>query len=368
MNTDAREKLKYRLFGSEWGKERKIYLDYARILATIFVVCTHVLALAKLQMLSGTIEYKVTEIFNFLFLSCNLLFVMISGALLLPVQGERLRDFFVKRFSKVAIPFVLYYVVYVCAKEGLQCLYPSYWLTFLQRILSGAPVEAPHFWLIYVILGLYILTPFLRYLVQNIPDNVLTGVMVVVFLVNALDTYLPLFGRDAHLSVVVDSYVGVFLLGYYISERCSRRAENIIMAGGVASFGITCYIICCHDCYDSYIYNNAPTMMLFAAALVIGCRRLAMHIRYEGLIVRLLSRYSFSILLIHWAVLHVAVKQILKVDVMSGGVVGGFLLMSVLTLFLSLVGGMVIEHLVLVPLQRLFVKCFSSREKKGKKI
>ena len=37
----------------------------------------------------------------------------------------------------------------------------------LKRILLGAPEEAPHFWLIYVIIWLYVLTPFFRYVVQR---------------------------------------------------------------------------------------------------------------------------------------------------------------------------------------------------------
>ncbi|MCI5872314.1 MAG: acyltransferase [Clostridiales bacterium] len=363
MNITFKEKLRYKLLGNAWSAERKIYIDYVRLLATVFVVCVHTLELARTQLAPGTIPFQIAEVFHFVFLSCNLLFIMVSGALLLPIKNERIGDFFVKRFSKVAIPFLVYYIIYVCAKEGIQCLYPNYWLTFLKRILIGPPVEAPHFWLIYVILWLYVLTPFLRYLVQNIPDEIFAGVIVVIFLVNALDTYLPLFGKDAHLSGVVDSYVGVFLLGYYMAERCCKRAENILIAGGIASFLITCYIFFNLGWYDDYVYNNAPTMMLFASALFLELKRLATHWEKKGLLLQFVSRYSFAILLIHWAVLHVVVKQVLKVNVMSGGVIGGCLLAIVLTLVISLVGGMVFDLLLIQPLQKLFGKCFSQKKK-----
>lgn len=366
MNITFKEKIRYKLLGSEWGTERKIYLDYVRLLATVFVVGVHTLELAKTQLAPGTIPFQIAEVFHFIFLSCNLLFIMVSGALLLAVKGERIGEFFAKRFSKVAIPFLVYYVLYVCAKEGIQCLYPSYWFTFFKRILSGPPVEAPHFWLIYVIIWLYVLTPFLRYLVQNVPDEALTGVIVVIFFVNALNTYLPLFGMDAHLSVVVDSYVGVFLLGYYMAERCNKRAENILIAGGIVSFFVTCYIFFFHGWYDDYVYNNAPTMMLFASALFLGAKRLAEHWKKRGMVLQLFSRYSFSVLLIHWAVLHVIVKKMLHVNVMSGGVVGGCLLMSVLTLAFSLLGGLVLELVLIQPLQKLCVKCFFHSGKAGK--
>lgn len=361
MNTFG-NKLRSVLLGKPWGTERKIYLDYVRFLATLFVVCVHVCELAKTQLCPGTLEFQIIEVCHFVFLSCNLLFIMTSGALLLPIKGERLKDFYVKRFSKVAIPFLIYYIIYVCAKEGIQCLYPNYWLTFLQRIFTGPPIEAPHFWLIYVILWLYILTPFFRYLVQHIPDDVLAGVMIVIFIVNALDTYLPLFGMDAKLSGIVDTYAGVFLLGHYLSGRADRRTENLLIAGGIVSFVITCYIIFCHGWYDDYIYNNAPTMMLFASALFLGAKRLAERRVTKGILLQLVSRYSFSVLLIHWAVLHVAVKDILGVNVMSGGIVGGCLLAIVLTFVISLIGGIALDAVLIVPLQRLFMMPFVHKQ------
>ena len=145
-------------------KERLIYIDILRVLATVFVIGVHTVSLAITMVEYGGTAYYVLEIFNFIFLSCNLLFVMISGALLLPVRNERTGDFFRKRFTKVVIPMVVYYILYVCAKEGIEWIYPDHWLPMLRRILTGSPVEAPHFWLVYVIIWLYVLTPLLRFI------------------------------------------------------------------------------------------------------------------------------------------------------------------------------------------------------------
>lgn len=340
-------------------KERKIYLDYLRVIATVFVICVHTVSLAATMVEPGSTSFHVLELFDFTFLSCNLLFVMISGALLLPVEGERPGTFFRKRFSKVAVPLVVYYILYVCAKEGLEWLYPNHWLPMIRRILTGAPEEAPHFWLVYVILWLYVLTPFLRWMVQHVPDSVLAGVIAVIFLVNALDTYLPVFGLDAHLSLVVDSFAGVFLLGYFLSGICSRRGENLILAGGVISFFLSCFLILHTEGYEAYIYQNAPTMMLFSSAIFIGVKRAAADCGKEPALIGLVGRYSFSILLIHWGVLHFAVKQLLHVNVLSGGIIGGCLLMIALTLVLSLAGAFIVENTLIWLIQKLFQKAGS---------
>ena len=88
---------------------RKVYMDVLRVIATVFVICVHTVALAKTTAAPGTLLFRVLEVFNYTFLSCNLFFVMISGALLLPVKGERCRDFFARRFIRVFIPLVVYY-------------------------------------------------------------------------------------------------------------------------------------------------------------------------------------------------------------------------------------------------------------------
>ena len=235
------------------SKNRKVYIDYLRVAATVFVIGVHTVSLASSMLERGTVSFQVLETFDFLFLSCNLLFIMISGALLLPVQGERVGVFFRKRFSKVAIPLVVYYIFYVCAKEGIQWISPNHWFALLKRILIGAPEEAPHFWLVYVILWLYVLTPFLRWLLWNIPDTVFYGVMAVIFAV---------------CGWFVDSFVGAFLLGYLLDGKCSRKVENLFLAGGAVSFLLSCYWIAgVGENYENYLYNNSPSMLLLSAAI-----------------------------------------------------------------------------------------------------
>lgn len=245
------EKIKQLMTGNLSKGGRQVYIDDLRVIATVFVIGVHTVSLAATMTEYGSIPFRVLTIFNFIFLSCNLLFVMLSGALLLPVKNESIGNFFRKRFTKVAIPLVVYYILYIVAKEGLVWLRPDHWILMLRRILTGAPMEAPHFWLVYVIIWLYVLTPFMRYIVHNIPDTVLSGVIGVVFAICALDTYLPLYGINSVFGIVVDSYAGTFLLGYFLSEKCSRKVENFFMFTGFLSFIETCMWIWNGNDYSS---------------------------------------------------------------------------------------------------------------------
>lgn len=330
--------------GAVQQMNRRVYLDYLRVIATVSVIGVHTVSLASSLQERGSLSFYVLEIFDFAFLSSNLLFILISGALLLPVRGERITVFFQKRIRKVVVPLAVYYILYVVAKEGAMWLHPRYWRVLFLRILSGPPEEAPHFWIIYTLLGLYLLTPLLRWITAHVPQEVFAGVIAVVFFVNALQTYAPVFGFSAHLSVIVDSFAGVFLLGYFLSEKCDRRAENLFIGGGALSFLFSCILIICTDSYQNYIYQNAPTMMLYSSAVFLLVKRVAGQCVSEHFLIRLICKYSFSVLLIHWGVLHYIVKQLLHIDVLSGGIVGGCLLTAALTFVLSLLGAILIDH------------------------
>ena len=112
------EKIKQLMTGNLSKGGRQVYIDDLRVIATVFVIGVHTVSLAATMTEYGSIPFRVLTIFNFIFLSCNLLFVMLSGALLLPVKNESIGNFFRKRFTKVAIPLVVYYILYIVAKDS----------------------------------------------------------------------------------------------------------------------------------------------------------------------------------------------------------------------------------------------------------
>ena len=153
--------------------KRQVYLDKLRVLATVLVIAVHTVSLGSTLVPERSAVWYGFEISNYLFLCCNLLFIMISGALLLPEKEESAGKFYRKRFLKVLVPMVIYYILYVCAKEGFVWLLPDHWGAMLKRILLGAPEEAPHFWLIYVIIWLYVRQRFSDVGEVQFPDSFL---------------------------------------------------------------------------------------------------------------------------------------------------------------------------------------------------
>ena len=301
--------------------KRQVYLDKLRVLATVLVIAVHTVSLGSTLVPERSAVWYGFEISNYLFLCCNLLFIMISGALLLPVKGEPAGQFYRKRFLKVLVPMVIYYILYVCAKEGFVWLRPDHWGAMLKRILLGAPEEAPHFWLIYVIIWLYVLTPFFRYVVQHIPDSVLSGLVAVILIFQILGTYWDTLYYNSIVSGILGSFAGVFILGYYLTREQGRR-KYFFYGAGILSVCLAVRHIFSGAQYHRYLFNNAPLMVFYTMAVFLFVRQIYVKAETEHFFTKLISRYSFGILLIHWGVLHYLVKQIFHVSPTDFGVIG----------------------------------------------
>lgn len=352
-------RIKTFLIGNFSAEGRQIYLDILRAAATVSVIAVHTVSLGATLVPAQSGSWYAFEISNYLFLCCNLLFIMMSGALLLPVKGERAVTFYKKRFLKVLMPMVVYYIFYVCAKEGLRWLLPDHWLALLKRMLFGPPEEAPHFWLMYVILGLYLLTPLFRFVLQRLPDWALNVLVAAILLFYILYTYCDAFYYNPVITAVSDSFAGTFLMGFFLSKKHGKCLKRTVYAAGL--FSVVCGIglILCGKEYHRYIFNHAPLMVFYAMAVFLLIKDVCAKKEKISFFTVFMSRYSFGILLIHWGVLHFFVKQVLHITPLTGGFVFGSLLMIAVTLFFSSAGAVFIEKTILSRLDKLF--CMRSK-------
>lgn len=117
--------------GKQSSRERKVYLDYARIFAAVMVILTHA---CSMQVDEDVAQWRITLLLICvgIGLVCNPLYVMISGALLLGNEKEEpLGKFYFRRFVKVAVPMFVYYIVFMCMSGEISLIPP-------QNIKEGA--------------------------------------------------------------------------------------------------------------------------------------------------------------------------------------------------------------------------------------
>ena len=218
--------------------KRYSYLDFLRCLAIFFVVVLHVVT----PVLTNTGLYGSTSWYLCLFQnSLNRagvpLFLMISGFLML--RDERTRDvgsFYKKRLPRLVLPLAvwngIYYVGY--ALQGGEAISP---VTYLRQLLNNG--SAYHFWFVYTLLGIYLIAPFLKRIVDAAGVKEQIILLVIVMFPGAIRPWLNMAGPIYIFlfDPLMESYIGYFLLGYLLgSQNLNKKLRIGVYLGGVAGF------------------------------------------------------------------------------------------------------------------------------------
>jgi len=148
------------------------------------------------------------------------LFVMLSGSLLLQTSkvNEPIRVFLKKRLGRIGIAFVFWSAIYVVWSYYVNhsALTVS---SVIQEFLSGGVYY--QFWFIYLIIGLYLITPVLRIVIANAERKILRYLILLWFIAVGLIPIFHLitgFGVDSNL-FLFGGYIGYFILGVYLMDN-----------------------------------------------------------------------------------------------------------------------------------------------------
>lgn len=352
------------LLGDSGRPGRIVYMDYLRVLAAVLVIAVHVMEPAYQSLTPRSPAWTLMAFLTSIALCCNLLFMMLSGALLLRSGGESLTGFYGKRALKVLLPFFAYYLFYQYYVFGISILLPSNWFSLLREFLANESGRTPHFWLVYVILAFYAAAPFLAVMVRHLSEHMLAGLTAVCLLLHAVFTYAPYFRLDFVLVPFLASWDSIFLLGYFCTTKTAMKYYRPFMAGAVFSVLFSVIAIITTDSFPLLLYNNAPPVMLISCAVFLFFRR-----HGGGLFSRIpaflsvISKYSFSILLIHWFVLFEIVEGRLGINGLSFGIIGGTAASILLTLIISLAFSIVYDNTVVLCLDWLARTLFQLSKK-----
>lgn len=227
---------------------RLAYADLLRAAATIAVITLH---MAGSQM--GAVDvtssaWNVFNVYNGLVRWCVPVFVMLSGMFLLdPKKGERLSHTAL-RILRIFIALVVWAAVYALANHVATGGALS-WAGFKSALWSAVLGNTHyHLWFLYMIIGLYLITPILRAFVRGASRAdfhyffLLT--FVVAFLLPTLLRFRPsqtvsLYLNRLNIHLVL-GYVGFYVAGYYLKAyTIGRIAEALIYVLGIAGAFVT---------------------------------------------------------------------------------------------------------------------------------
>ena len=217
-------------------KKRILYLDYMRVTALFAVILLHVSVIDWSKFPINSFNWQVFNAFDGLVRFCVPVFVMISGVFFLDKDRDiTLKKLFSHNILRIATAFVFWSVLYavVCTiVEENNMIDESVIKYFIASVIYGHY----HMWFLFTIVGLYLITPFLRKITA---DKKLTEYFIVLSVVFAnlpkILVFIPaldeVVGKILYKSNMffVLGYAGYFVLGHYLhTYEISLKLKKVI--------------------------------------------------------------------------------------------------------------------------------------------
>jgi surface polysaccharide O-acyltransferase-like enzyme len=291
--------------------------DLIRTLAIALVILLHA-SNNTLQASSVSTPYWWTAvIYKSAALSCVPLFVMLSGALLLKgsKRDEPITVFLRKRLSRIGLAFAFWSAVYLVWSFYISQI-PVTLVSVEQGILYGLFSGAYYqFWFIYLIVGLYLITPIIRVLVSYGSLRIIRYLILLWFLGVAIVPIVQLVsGYILNSTVFVfGGWIGYFVLGKYLKTVKLRSA--ILYGLLILGFVWTIFGVWLMNYPFGALQQNNFFFDYLTANVIVGSAALFMILmrfhrdwpgsnhRFASRVVQAISKNTLPIFLVHVIIL-----------------------------------------------------------------
>lgn len=341
-----------KLFGLKQKPDRDYSYDWLRVLAVVMVIVTHAVQVdLSLGLVSGEKKIFVLNVLYMLCLACNLIYVMLSGALLIPYKEEKLSDFYLKRVTKVFFPMGVYFVFYMWQNLELeQQINGDVLKNIFVKLSQGDTPESPHYWLMYTLLSVYIVIPLFRYMFKDMPYKTLTSVVVISVVLMAVALFSPVKFR---ITTFLSEWEGVAIIGYWVTRPETKKYYKLLIGLGIAAFAVMIAMIYMNMDYRTLCCNTSPIMTLISVGIFAFVFDNSRLFSKGNVLLKILSKYSYSLILIHWWTLHWIARGKCNIQIMQYHGAGLFLSLFV-TLSVSLVAAILIDNYIVIFVEQLF--------------
>ncbi|MFT4107581.1 MAG: acyltransferase [Lacrimispora sp.] len=347
-------------------KKREIQYDYLRTLAVFAIIMVHAIPSETLNSRQWLFSAALMPVL----LAFVGIFFMISGMFFLKTGTENILLFYKKRFHSIVIPFVCYsgiyywyYNVYLSQeKTGIF----EHLSRFIKAFITGTIPMAPHMWFMYVIISLYLCTPFLARMANAMSDKDLKLFLVLMIFVQGMCTYLPSLGLEVGESfqyVIFKGWLIYFMLGYGWKRLYGGRSCLPFAVLGLAGFGVTMFQKIATPYFTPGIHDIAPSMMAMALSIFVffetfGNVKVPVLTRFAGFV----SRYSYSIYLIHYLVLGQLARGLVEKTVIRHYYVPKIFCETAVTFLISLAAAWILDSTVIKVLKRVSGRWFFGKK------
>lgn len=258
-----------------------------------------------------------------------------SGALLLKKQIETDEDVF-KFYKRNLVPLIIvnliwtiiYNIFFICTNQKEYVTVEN----ILKELLMMKQVPTPNMWYFPMIIGMYIGIPFVAKIVKTFSFKTLSISIIISFLsffvLSTINVYQDIFGINYNLETLLDlqflggTYGTYIILGYFMSNNFKLKIKSLyILLIAITNFifALIMQLLSCSN-ISKYIYfvwyDNVFLLITTMCLFILFCKIKENKINNKlDKIFTFISKISLSLFFIHYIVIYVLKKYIIKMQI-----------------------------------------------------
>lgn len=291
------------------------YFDLLRTVAIFFVIVIHCVAPLFTTLPVNSRSWLISNLFESISRWAVPVFVMISGALLLNKKRD-FKTFFKKNILKIVIILISWNFIYAVINQIKSGFSP---ISFVTDFVDGHY----HLWFLYMLTGLYLITPFLKLLINN-PKKLKLFLIISFFfgillpqlsnILSAIPSDFNTIGQSLKRALEntgfgnLIGYSFYYVMGYYIHNKTfTPKNKKMLYTLGLIGLAITFFATWLFS-----LLNNSSTVIFLKDLTInnvlfsIAIFTYAKHRSNKNIISSFLiniSKYSLGIYAVHILVL-----------------------------------------------------------------
>lgn len=291
----------------QWG------FDVLRIVSMVAVVVLHTAGHYWSKLPVDTFGWETLNFYDSSVRWAVPVFVMISGALFLdPAKDQPIKKLYTRNIFRICLLIFIWGGIYAVVYH-----YPSeltlkgLWAFFKVWVMGDF-----HMWFLFMIVGLYVVTPILRCLTRD--DDVVRYFLLLGLILNCIIPFLLSFGHLSIVGSVVDmllfqtpmGYSFYFVLGYWLNKKefgCKRSVWiGVAAVGIILTFLLTaCFSLGQGKAFEGFYGNFSLPVVVASVGVFLSLKDVKPNSERAQKIITVLSRSSLGVYLIHVMALRV---------------------------------------------------------------
>ena len=261
--------------------KRVLYLDILKVIASLAVVFIHAAASKWYVLPVGSTEWSFLNLVNVLTRYSVPLFVMVTGVIMLQPSKNLSFNLLIKKYVFKALLF--FYIGSSLFALASFFTDPHTYSTFevLQQFVYRTVKGPSHLWYLFMIAGLYLITPFIKKITDHDPKLTLSFV-VLAFVVNSIMHLNLIFEIDTvflytgYFNITLGTgFAMYYVWGFYLSEAVlSKKIKRLIHSVALISLPATyvltqIYSIKTGKAFENFYGYLLPTIFFMATSLFV---------------------------------------------------------------------------------------------------